>query len=154
MTNYAERAVDTAYRHMPGEDQNLIQLYTLLALVKGEATTMADVHDAWSLWRNRSAPDHSSIVPFDQLLVHIREYDRPYMEAIHKAVRELAGTDDGGGERLPGTYWETAVLQRFVDGGPVDLDTVRLQVGAVLDKLLLSGAPSDPTAERESEVPR
>jgi hypothetical protein len=38
-------------------------------------------------------------------------------------------------ESEPGTYWERAVLERFVTGGPVDLTTVRQQVGALLGEI-------------------
>lgn len=35
----------------------------------------------------------------------------------------------------PGTYWERAVLERFVTGGPVDLAIVRRQVAALLAEI-------------------
>lgn len=74
---------------MPGEDSDLLRLYALLTLTQGQHTTLKDVHDAWSLWRHGTRPDHPSIVPFDQLTSEIQELDRPYMEAIHRAARTL-----------------------------------------------------------------
>lgn len=65
-------------------DRELIRLYALLACVRGENTTLEDVHDAWALWRIQSRPDHPSAIPFDQLSVEVQEYDRPYAEAIYE----------------------------------------------------------------------
>lgn len=84
-----EHTEDMAHAAMPGEDPDLIHLYTLLALTKGEATTLADVHDAWALWRMQTRPDHPSLVPFGELTPETQEYDRPYMEAIHQVAREV-----------------------------------------------------------------
>lgn len=50
--------------------------------------------------------------------------------------------DDDRGEPAPGTYWERAVLERFVTGGPVDMEAVRQQVAA-----LLSEIPREPSAD-------
>lgn len=86
MTNYAQQAIDRLNAEAPGEDPDLIRLYALLVLVKGEDTTLQDVHDAWSLWRNETVPSHPSIVPFDELPEDIQEWDRPYRDAIARAA--------------------------------------------------------------------
>lgn len=88
---YVQRVIDAANTAMPGEDPALIRLYALLALAKGAGTTLADVHDAWSLWRMVTRPDHPSIVPFADLTPEVQEMDRPYMEAIHKIAKEAPG---------------------------------------------------------------
>lgn len=92
MSSYAQTAYDAANAAMPGENPDLIRLYTLLALVKGEDTTLEDVHDAWSLWRAHTSPDHPSIVPFAELEPHIQAYDVPYRDGIHAAADEIKET--------------------------------------------------------------
>ena len=66
-------------------EPELVDLYTLLVLIKGEDCTLEDVHDAWSVWTHRSRPEHPSLVPFDLLTKEIQDYDEPYAEAIRKA---------------------------------------------------------------------
>lgn len=87
---YAARAVDAVAGSLPGLDEDLCRLYAQLALVKGEETTMEDVHDAWALWRLRTRPDHPSIVPFADLSPEVQELDRPYAEAIRAVARSLS----------------------------------------------------------------
>jgi hypothetical protein len=70
-------------------DPELARLYALLVLVKGEATTLRDVHDAGSVWRDRTRPDHPSLIPFEQLSRVVQLLDRPYATAIHKAGRAV-----------------------------------------------------------------
>lgn len=65
------------------DEDALLDLYTLLAIVKGDETTMEDIHDAWSIWMNRKDKKHRSLIPFKELPEHVQEYDRPYMEAVH-----------------------------------------------------------------------
>lgn len=73
-----------------GEDAGtLLDLYALLVVVKGRQTTLEDIHDSWSLWTNRTRPDHRSLVPFDRLAADIAEYDRPYMTAVHEVSAML-----------------------------------------------------------------
>ncbi|MEV0382364.1 hypothetical protein [Nonomuraea sp. NPDC050643] len=50
-------------------------------------------------------------------------------------------------EAEPGTYWERAVLERFVTGGPVDIAIVRRQVAALLAEI-----PSRPPVGDEEEA--
>lgn len=67
------------------DEHQLLDLYTLLIIVKGEECTMEDIHDAWSIWTNRRDSEHRSLIPFKELSEEIQEYDREYMNAIHKA---------------------------------------------------------------------
>lgn len=75
---------------LPGEDDALFDLYALLVLVKGEEVTLEDVHDAWAVWRSRTAPDHQSIVPFDQLTLSVQKLDQAYADAIAATRADLA----------------------------------------------------------------
>jgi hypothetical protein len=85
------------------EDARLIDLYTLLVLVRGEETTLEDVHEAWAVWRSRTRPDHPSIVPFEELEKDVQEMDRPYVEAIRAAAKQLRG---GGAPRYFDRKWK------------------------------------------------
>lgn len=87
--NYADAALEALERHSPGLDPGLRQLYALLALTRGKNTTLADVHDAWSLWRTATNPDHTSIVVFDELERAVQNLDAPFRDAIAQAAREL-----------------------------------------------------------------
>lgn len=71
------------------EEERLIDLYALLVLTTGEETTLEDVHEAWGVWRSRAAPDHKSLVPFEELAYEVRENDRPYAEAIRAAAKTI-----------------------------------------------------------------
>lgn len=68
-------------------------------------------------------------------------------EATYEPVGETIADDSAESE--PGTYWERAVLERFAAGAPVDLETVRLQVSALL-RLATPGTPGD--AEESTDV--
>lgn len=87
--NYVERARNVLSTLISVEDE-LLDLYTLLVLVKGDRCLLGDVHDAWAIWRSRTSPTHRSIIPFRELSVAVQELDREYMLAIHKTAEELA----------------------------------------------------------------
>lgn len=86
--NYAQAILSRlTVHHVTCElDGDLLRLYALLALVKGGDTSLRDVHDAWAIWRNQTAPGHRSLVPFDDLDEAVQELDRPYMDAIRWAA--------------------------------------------------------------------
>lgn len=63
-------------------DSELLDVYTLLVLVKGEDVTLKDVHDAWAVWKNNIRPDHHSLIEFDELTEEVQELDRKYAESI------------------------------------------------------------------------
>jgi hypothetical protein len=69
---------------------DLQQLYVLLVLTRGTATTLADVHDAWACARAVTRPDHPDLVLFEELSSETAEWDRPFMNAIHAAARTLS----------------------------------------------------------------
>lgn len=67
----------------------LYRLYALLVLVKGEATTLVDVHDAWSVWMLPQDSTHSSLLPFEELDEQTRREDTPFVEAIHRVANSI-----------------------------------------------------------------
>ena len=89
--NYVQRVTGDLSDLLPGCYPDLIPLYALLAITRGPATTLEDVHDAWSIWCNATDPKHRSLKPFSELAPDVQELDRKYMEAIHKAAVVLDG---------------------------------------------------------------
>jgi hypothetical protein len=61
----------------------------VLALVKGEATTAADVHDAWSAWKAERDPQNADIRPFGELPEPTRAADEPFAAAIREVARGI-----------------------------------------------------------------
>lgn len=84
--NYVQEKIDELGKilNLPAE---LMDLYILLVFVKGEDVTLKDVHDAWSVWKNRIRPDHHSLIPFDELSEAVQELDRKYAEGIAKVAK-------------------------------------------------------------------
>ena len=70
-------------------NNNLLNLYSLLVLTKGENVTLEDVHDAWSLDRNRAFPKHKSLIPFKELSYEVQQIDFPYAKASREVAREI-----------------------------------------------------------------
>lgn len=92
-TPYITPIIEALKAKMDIDSPLLARLYALLVLSKGTETTMEDVHDAWSLWYEAGdgRRDHRSLMPFGQLPPPVQEYDRKYMEIIHRVSREHAG---------------------------------------------------------------
>ena len=87
--NYVQEVLDELAERLPDCDTPLLELYALLALTAGTGTTLEDVHQAWAVWRNRTRPDHPSLVPFAALAPEVRELDRKYAEAIREVAAEF-----------------------------------------------------------------
>lgn len=85
--SYVEQVRAAVHVRKPNLEPDLLDLYTLLALVKGDQVTLEDVHDAWAVWRSRTRPDHKSLIPFDQLSEAVQALDQPYADAIAAAGR-------------------------------------------------------------------
>lgn len=86
--NYIQKVQDILAKKMDVE-KDLLDLYTLIVFLKGERATMQDIHDAWSIWRNNTKPDHKSLIPFYKLEREIRELDREYTDAIQETAKEI-----------------------------------------------------------------
>lgn len=79
--------------------KGLIQMYTLLVLVKGTAITLEDIHDAWSVnmnYKEANPPycyghDHLSIVPFADLSKETQQRDEPFAAALIQIAKEIQG---------------------------------------------------------------
>jgi hypothetical protein len=73
---------------IPETSDELLRMYALLALVKGEDCTLEDVHDAWAAYTIAKRPDHRSIVPFGELTPAVQAYDEPFLAGIHSVAAE------------------------------------------------------------------
>lgn len=87
--NYAQTVIDRINTELPGLAPDLATLYALLALTVGQSVTLADVHDAWSVWRTRTRPDHPSLVPFGELSPEVQDLDQQYRDGIHRVAGRL-----------------------------------------------------------------
>ncbi len=86
--NYIQKAKKLLATKIDVEN-DLLDLYTLLLFTKGVNCQLIDVHDAWSVWRNNTKPEHVSIIPFEELTFEIQEMDREYTEAIQETAKIL-----------------------------------------------------------------
>lgn len=87
MPNYIENTRSALTRELGKPlDSRLLDLYTLLVLVKGAEVTLEDVHDAWAVWKSPIRPDHHSIIPFGELSERVQGLDQPYADAIARTA--------------------------------------------------------------------
>lgn len=90
--NYLEEDAALIVENLPegfeatAETAPLFLIYAVLMRAKGIYTTLEDVHDAWAAWRSATNPNHSDLVPFDQLDAETRSLDHPFLHAIHAAA--------------------------------------------------------------------
>lgn len=87
--NYIQEARKILGTKIQVED-DLLDLYTLLALVGGRFVSDEDVHNAWAVWRNKTNSKHDAIIPFCNLSEHVQKLDREYRDAIREAATELS----------------------------------------------------------------
>jgi hypothetical protein len=80
--NYVQEKIDAFRELHPKLDERLVDLYVLLSLIKGDSVTQEDIHDAWSVWKNKIRPDARSLIPFDQLSPEIQQLDQKYVDSI------------------------------------------------------------------------
>jgi hypothetical protein len=80
--NYVDEIVKQLEEHLDDCEVDLLRMYALLVLIIGPDVSERDVHDAWSVWRTATKPDHPSLVPFDQLTREVQDLDTKYTEAI------------------------------------------------------------------------
>lgn len=75
---------------MRGTDyEGLLEVYALLVFIVGENCTNENIHDAWSVWQNRTEPTHRSLIPFNELTKEVQDLDEPYCQAVIKVVGML-----------------------------------------------------------------
>ena len=86
--NYIEN-VKHVLRKKIDVEEDLLDLYALLVLVKAHGVTWQDVHDAWSVWRTKTDSQHKSIVPFEALSEEVQRMDKEYADAIKETAEEL-----------------------------------------------------------------
>ena len=96
-TTYIDMVVNEVSKRTHIRNANLVHLYALLVLIKGEEITLEDVHDAWAMdmnFRPRAGRcyghDHTSIVPFDDLGEEIQNKDRKYVDTLRSIAREMS----------------------------------------------------------------
>lgn len=65
----------------------------MLVLVKGEATSATDVHDAWAAWKAERDPQNENIRPFAELDEHLRAADEPFAAAIREVARKMSADE-------------------------------------------------------------
>ncbi len=81
--NYIETVKQELDFILMGEDYaDLLEMYALLVLIKGASCTNEDVHDAWSVWQNKTMPEHKSLKPFDELTKEVQDLDSEYRDVI------------------------------------------------------------------------
>lgn len=90
---YIDTVIDLLDEQMPGQERDLLRLYALLVLSKGLKTNLADVHDAWSIWKNETNKEHRSLIPFEDLRYDVQQLDLKYMNIIHNVWRTLGLPD-------------------------------------------------------------
>lgn len=71
------------------EYEGLLETYALLVFVVGENCTNEHIHDAWSIWQNKTQPNHRSLKPFSELTKEVQDLDEPYRLAVVKVAKNL-----------------------------------------------------------------
>jgi len=87
--SYIQVALADLQDRLPKCEPELLDLYLSLVFTTGSATTLENVHDAWSIWKNRIRPDHWSLIPFDELSADVQVKDQKYVDAIVAVARGL-----------------------------------------------------------------
>lgn len=100
-TTYIDMVVNEVSARTHIRNANLVHLYALLVLIKGEEITLKDVHDAWSMdmnFRPRTGRcyghDHTSIVPFGDLSEETQNKDEKYVDILRSIAREMSGRSE------------------------------------------------------------
>ena len=90
--NYVQHVYDLldAELNMRGSDfEDLLETYGLLVLTVGEHCTNEHIHDAWSVWQNKTMPGHRSIKWFNELTKEVQDLDEPYRIAVVKVSKMI-----------------------------------------------------------------
>ena len=91
--NYIDEVKEELAKHIR-VGKGLMNVYSLLVLVKGTDTTLEDVHDAWAVnindyWDKETNGEHFSMVPFNDLKPETAAKDQKFVDAIHKTTKAL-----------------------------------------------------------------
>lgn len=86
--NYIQKAKQILSSKIDVEN-DLLNLYTLLVFTKGIDCENIDVHDAWSVWRNETNPEHKSIIFYGDLTPEVQQMDEEYTKAIRETAFDL-----------------------------------------------------------------
>lgn len=86
--NYIEKARKVLATKIEVEP-DLLDLYVLIVFLKGSSATLRDIHEAWAVWKNKTKPDHKSLIPFEQLSKEVQDLDMEYTQAIQETAQEL-----------------------------------------------------------------
>jgi hypothetical protein len=99
MDNYidavaADVRASTPRDRLPADGHDLaalFRLYALVARIKGEQTTAADVHDAWSVWMLNRGEAHEAIRPYEDL--QDLRGSQPIIAAVRSAAQRARSRD-------------------------------------------------------------
>ena len=99
MKNYIQQIYDELDKilKMRGTPyEGLLETYGLLVMTVGVNCTNQHIHDAWSIWQNKTQPDHRSLKPFNELTKEVQDLDEPYRQAVIKVAQSTAIKLRGG----------------------------------------------------------
>ena len=85
MKNYIQNIYDLLEERLRMKGtlyEGLLETYGLLVLTVGVNCTQENIHDAWSIWQNKTQVEHHSLKKFSQLSKEIQELDEPYRVAV------------------------------------------------------------------------
>jgi hypothetical protein len=91
--SYVDELADEIRRRVPpelvprGDTAPLFRTYAVLAMAKGEAVELEDVHNAWAAWMSGQDPTHRSLKPLSELSDEVQRADEPYLEAIRAVAQ-------------------------------------------------------------------
>lgn len=86
---YLNNVRNALSKKLIGIHPELLDLYTLLAYVKGQQVTCEDVHHAWATWQGKSKSSHRWLIPFGELPDEVKAKDQPYVDAIKAVAAEV-----------------------------------------------------------------
>jgi hypothetical protein len=90
--NYIQKVKDLLEQELKMKGtiyEGLLEVYALLVLTVGVDCTNEHIHDAWSIWQNKTQPNHKSLKPFDELIKEIQDLDEPYCNTVIKVAKLL-----------------------------------------------------------------
>jgi len=89
MKNYIDKVKELLEKElkMKGTSyEDLLDVYTLLVLTVGTTCNNEHIHDAWSVWQNKTEPEHRSLKPFKELTEEVQNLDEVYRDAVIKVA--------------------------------------------------------------------